>query len=168
MKRVWIFLVAAVTAFILVFYTNNRTATKKQHRAEVYMVDRVGQKVWIAIDAGRSLPTNWVNLSNLVDWPLISGICERYHLPSPTAFYTVLRSPVPYKDSEHAGVVFFIRTKPTKWEVSGLGRWALLVGPNLNTNPSEVASNFNDVFRIWIPETNLPRNIESQLSNQQH
>src|SRR5664279_3302013 len=67
-----------------------RDRAEKHSRAELYLLDTIKAGVSQHLYGGGQLPTNWMSLSNSVDWDRVVGICEYNHLPPPEETYTVL------------------------------------------------------------------------------
>lgn len=166
MKRwQWILLMVAAFAFLCVaIIVSTSGPTEKQRRAELYMLDIITGSVSFHLDAGGQLPTNWLSLSNTVNWSRVSGICSYNHLPQPEESYTVLARPVTNTATQEGGFCFLVSSKPAKWPRRN-GRWALVAWPK--PLPADVPGtrSSNRVLRVWLPEESLSLEIRSQLTN---
>ena len=89
---------------------------------------------------------------------------QRAPMAMPTASYSVVPSRVPYSQNS-AGFVLLIRSEPySHWPMDWrVGRWALIVWPP----PAPVSwpwrGSTDRVFRVWISERDLPKEVRSQL-----
>jgi hypothetical protein len=153
MKRAMLIYAAALALLLsclAVAINITRTKAEKRIRAELHMIDMIKAGVIDHLDSGGRLPTNWLGVSNVVDWDFVSRMSQDDFIPPATKLYTVLSQSVSGK--QHFGVVFLVRSKPYKRPVAGVGRWAL-------------TASSNHVKRIWIPKRYLSPEIRSQLTN---
>jgi hypothetical protein len=153
----WPAVISALALYFLVLLPFRRHEEIKR-RAELHLLNTIQGQVGSSLDSGGQLPTNWLSLSNVVDWNLIVGICERYQLPPPTELYTVLKHPIdldPYHRS-----VFLVRSEARGWPARERGRW--VVGVCFRW-PGQFDGDSNRVDRSWFPEKDLPPEVRSQL-----
>lgn len=141
---------ALLLSCVIVAINVTKEKAEKRIRAELHMIDMIKAGIVDHLDTGGRLPTNWLGVSNVVNWEFVSQMSQNDFIPPATELYTVLGQSV--TGSHHFGAVFLVRSKPHKRPVAGVGRWALAVSSN-------------QVKRIWIPEHNLSPEIRSQLTN---
>lgn len=163
------FVIGSISLLIILYLTVIGPAIERERmrtRAELHLLNTIKAGVSQHLYAGGELPTNWLSLSNAVDWELAVSICERYHLPPPTELYTVLRKPVDLDNYFHS--VFLVRTKPCNQPGDGSGRWVLGLGHYSMDSSGQFrpVSRSNEVYRTWVSEGQLPSEIRSQLTNQ--
>jgi hypothetical protein len=163
MKNLKWFLVAAFILFCLymAIIVPAEERSEKHRRAELFLLDAIKTGVSLHLDKGGQLPTNWMTLSNLMDWSWVMHACEYNHLPPPTESYVVLAHPVTNTDT--GGLCFLLSSQPTRWPAQGVGRWALIAWPTEFTN--EPGPEYR-VLRTWLPEDQLSPKILSQLGAQ--
>lgn len=143
--------IAGYVCFAIIYETKRQA--EQRRRGELFMLDLVGVGVSIQLGNRGELPTNWLSLSNSVNWELVNKKAQ-YSLRSPvTEVYSVISRPTVFTNYSIQGRIFFVRSKSCAWPGKGFGRWAL------------VASS-NQVFRTWFSEDYLPLEIRSQLTNQ--
>jgi hypothetical protein len=165
MKRwLWFVLISIVSVFVCLglFYPVLERGPLKM-RAEVRMLDVIRGGVSAELDSGGQLPTNWMSLSNSVNWDKVLGMCESYHLPPPTETYSVLAQKVTNTAYAHSGGLFFlVRSKPYRSSPKHVGRWALTADPKpIGLGPSRFG-----IYRVWLPEDAVTPAMSSQLTNQ--
>lgn len=150
-----------VTLIIIIVTTIDQIAKRvDRHRLdELFLLDTIKSGVSSCLDTGGLLPTNWMSLSNSVDWNRVLGICDYNHLPSPTTTYFILPQPITNKAT--GGILFLVSSKPVHWP-GRFGRWALVKGAKGLSS----ASSSNNISRVWIPEESLEPEIRSQLKSQ--
>ena len=164
MKARIVFLSSIALIFLYLAIISPAINRARQHqRAELYLLDTIKAKVSQALDAGGQLPTNWISLSNSVDWDLVLGICEYNHLPPPAESYTVLKRAV--TNEVTGGFCFLLSSKPTKWPAMRVGRWALVVGPRQLPAGSQGRESTNTIWRTWLPEEFIKAEIRTQLTS---
>ena len=151
----WPAVISALALYFLVFlpFRGHDGHEEIKRRAELHLLNAIQGRVGSSLDLGGQLPTNWLSLSNVVDWNLIVEICEHYQLPPPTELYTVLKHPIdldPYHRS-----VFLVRSEARGWPAQVRGRW--VVGVCFFDGDS------NRVDRSWFPEKDLPPEVRLQL-----
>ena len=154
-----VIIVLALYLLVLLPFRGHAGHEEIKRRAELQLLNTIQGQVGSSLDSGGQLPTNWLSLSNVVDWNLIVDICERYQLPPPTELYTVLKHPIdldPYHRS-----VFLVRSEARGWPAQARGRW--VVGVCFFDGDS------NRVDRSWFPEKDLrlkfARNFPPVLKN---
>lgn len=134
--------------------------SKKHRQAELSQIDYIKTGVALHLDKGGQLPTNWMSLTNMMDWKWLMYACEHNHWPPPMELYVILAHPVTNPDT--GGLCFLLSSRPTRWPAHGVGRWALIAGPTEFTN--EPGPEYR-VLRTWLPEDALPSEIRSQLAD---
>lgn len=162
----WALLLLIVVLLVLLYLaviSPARERAEKHRRAEIFLLDTIGVGVSQHLDAGGQLPTKWLGLSNSVDWPRVSGICEYNHLPPPEESYRVLANAM--TNEATGGFCFLVASKPASWPARGIGRWALVVSPKPLPTGWPGMESTNRILRTWLPENYLTPEIRSQLAN---
>ncbi len=132
--------------------------SEKHRRAELSPIDYIMTGVALHLDKGGQLPTNWMSLTNMMDWQWLMYACEHNHLPPPMESYVMLAHPAINLDT--GGLCFLLSSKPTRWPARGVGRWALIAGP---TEFAGKPGPEYKILRTWLPEDSLSPEIRSQL-----
>ena len=133
-------------------------SAEKHRRAELTLLNTIEMSVSVHLDKGGQLPTNWMSLSNTMDWNSVVVACEHNHLPPPMESYVMLAHPAINLDT--GGLCFLLSSKPTRWPARGVGRWALIAGP---TEFAGKPGPEYKILRTWLPEDSLSPEIRSQL-----
>lgn len=141
-----------ILCIVFVSHTRKRDEERKRMRAELQMLDIIRGGVSSELETGSALPTNWISLSNVVNWGTLTRMWQDGFIPPATEAYAVLSKTIYLSNHFHSGSVFLVGSKLRTWPGLGSGRWVLV-------------SSSNGVFRIWIPEDRLPPEIRSQLTN---
>jgi len=141
--------------------------SEKRRRAEIYMLETIRAQMSQDLVAGTNVPTNWLSLSNAINWELVAEICASNGLPDLTQLYNVL--PKGVLDKRSAGMVFLVRRESCSWPGLGRGRWALAARTSEWTTEGQSnkwswVPSSNQVSRIWLPDPYLSPEISSQIT----
>jgi hypothetical protein len=164
--RVWFLPLAVVLIFGPLCV--GRQQGEKQSRTVIHLLDVISAGVGNKLEAGEPLPTNWMTLSNSVNWDLLLDICKSHNLPHVTNLFTILPDPPLIVVSNayvtnmlvYGGPIFLIATRPTGSLLGGYSRWALV---KISNPGSPQSPGTQRVARRRVPGYDLPQVLQDSL-----
>lgn len=153
LKKSFGILLALLVLLLLFIYNDANKDAERRERSELYMLDIIGAGVEDHLSTGGQVPTNWLELSNVINWEVVAKFSDGKITPKATELYAVLARPVAFNSYVATGSVFLVRSQPFRREGRPLGRW-VLVGAS------------NRVARIWMGEKGLMPEIRAQIGSE--